>query len=121
MNNQEKQLASAVKLELPKAHMKYLKKFRGFHNFINKFIYIPDVINGGDSDNFSDCVKNTCAVGEFLSSESIDYTLIGIAFDKSMHLTFRYLFQEKSSGLCSIANLVETTDGWEVKKIESFI
>jgi hypothetical protein len=119
--NMKTKLADEVKIDLPKMHMKYLKKFRGIHNFINKFIYVPDVINGGDSDNLSDRLRDTCEVGQFLSSATMKYELVQVCFDKLMRLKFRYLFQDTGSGLCSIAWLIETSDGWEVEKIEAFV
>jgi hypothetical protein len=113
-------ISNMVRAELPKMHLKYLKIFKGNHNFINKFIHVPDIINGGDSDNMKDFNRNTHDVGQYLSTKSIQYDLIGFSLDKSMHLKFQYLFQDKDSGLCSIAWLIETTKGWEVNKIEAY-
>lgn len=116
----KKTISNEVRSELPKMHLKYLKRFRGNHNFINKFIHVPDLINGGDSDNIKDFNQNTHDIGRYLSTKSIQYDLIGFSLDKSMHLKFQYLFQDKNSGLCSIAWLIETLEGWEVNKIEPY-
>lgn len=119
-NNIKTNISNQVRSELPKMHSKYLKKFKGKHQLINKFIYVPDIINGGDSDNIDDFINNTCEVGQCLSIGNIRYTLIGLSLDRSMHLKFEYLFSDDDSGLCSIAHLIETTEGWKVKKIEVF-
>ena len=114
-------IANEVKAELPKLHSKYLKKFKGRHNFVNKFIYVPDVINGGDGDSLKDFIKSTGEFGQAVSTKTIQYDLIGFAFDKSMQLKFQYIFQHSESGLSSIAWLCETNDAWVVKKVESFV
>ena len=113
-------ISNEVRSELPKMHSNFLKQFKGNHNFINKFIYVPDLISGGDSDVIKEFNRNTYEAGQYLSSGNIKYDLIGFSLDKSMHLKFQYLFQEKDSGLSSIAMLIETKDGWKVKKIEAF-
>ena len=114
-------IANEVKAGLPKLHSKYFKTLKGRHNFLNKFIYVPDVINGGDGDNLKDFIKSTFEFGQAVSTKTIRYDLIGFVLDKSMHLKFQYIFQHNESGLSSIAWLCETNDGWVVKKVESFV
>lgn len=114
-------IANEVKTELPKLHSKYFKKFKGRHNLVNKFIYVPDVINGGDGDSLKDFIKSTWDFGQAVSTKTIQYDLIGFTFEKSMHLKFQYIFQHNESGLSSIAWLCETNDGWVVQKVESFV
>lgn len=120
-NRTNKKISSKVRSELPAMHEKYLKKFKGNHNFINKFIYVPDLIGGGDADDVEGRNKNTYAVGQYLSSGEIQYDLIGFSLDKSMHLKFQYIFQDKESGLSSVAWLIEAAEGWKVSKIEEYV
>ena len=64
----------------------------------------------------SDGVKENLVI---FSSKNIEFQLVSLLFDSSMHPTFKYLFQDKDSGLCSAAWLIETIEGLKVKKIES--
>jgi len=101
-------------------HLKLIKKFKGKHNLINKFIYVPDVINGDDTDGEKNIIINTWKLSEFLSAGSIEYTLFDFSLDKSLNIKFRYSFEDKESGLGSFVHVVETGDGWVVKKIEIY-
>lgn len=103
-SSDKKNISNEVKSELPLLHQKFFKKFRGNHNFLNKYMYL------------SDGVKENLVI---FSSKNIEFQLVSLLFDSSMHPTFKYLFQDKDSGLCSAAWLIETIEGLKVKKIES--
>jgi hypothetical protein len=113
-------ITNEVKSELPKLHSKYFKKFKGRHNFINTFIYVPDLINGGDADDLQSFMKSVGELNQNVSTKSIEYDLINFSFDKSMQLIFQYLFQDTDSGLCSTAWLHEIDGEWIVKKVDAF-
>jgi hypothetical protein len=118
--NIKTKILNELRSELPVMQSKYLKKFRGNHNFINKFIHVPDLINGGDADDFKESTKNTYDLGVYLSRGGIEYSLVDFSIDKSMCLKFRYLFQDKESGLSGVAWLNESAEGWKVGKIKDF-
>ena len=118
--NIKTKILNELRSELPVMQSKYLKKFRGNHNFINKFIHVPDLINGGDADDFKESTKNTDDLGVYLSRGGIEYNLVDFSIDKSMYLKFRYLFQDKESGLSGVASLIESAEGWKVGKIKDF-
>jgi hypothetical protein len=118
--NAKTNISNMVKAELPKLHLKLIKKFKGKHNLINKFIYVPDIINGDDTDGEKSIVVTSWELREFLSVGSINYTLCGFSLDKSLNIIFQYGFEDKESGLGSFVHLVETREGWVVKKIEVY-
>lgn len=109
-----------VKLELPKLHLKLINKFKGKHNLINKFIYIPDIVNGDNFDIKNAINKSTQDVNEYMTTKNIKYDLLGFSFNKSMQLKFEYLIEDEESGLCSTAWLTEDEEGWTVTKIEPY-
>ena len=113
-------ISNLVKAELPKMHVKLIKKFNGKHNLINKFIYVPNIISGDDADGGKNIIINYCKLTEFLSTGSINYTLYGFSLDKSLNIRFQYGFEDKESGLGSFMHVVETGEGWVVKKIEVY-
>jgi hypothetical protein len=80
--NAKTNISNLVKAELPKMHAKLIKKYKGKHNLINRFIYVPDVINGDDTDGEKSIMKNSWELREFLSAGSINYTLYGFSLDK---------------------------------------
>jgi len=114
------QISNEVKAELPKLHSKYFNKFKGRHNFINKFIYVPDLINGGDADDLKSFMISAGEVSQNVSTKTIQYDLIDFALDKLMQLKFQYFFQDNDSGLCSTAWLHEIDGEWIVKKVDAF-
>jgi hypothetical protein len=118
--NIKTKILNELRSELPLMQSKYLKKFRGNHNFINKFIFVPDLFNGGESDNMQFFIKNKCDLEKYLSSGGIEYDLIHFSVDKSMRLKFRYFFNDKESGLSGITSLIESAEGWKVGKIKDF-
>lgn len=113
-------ISSLVKTELPEMHIKLLKKFKGKHNLINNFIYIPDVVNGGDLDAVKVLNKSAYDVNQYMVTKNIKYDLMGFSFNKLMQLKFEYLIEDEESGLCSTAWLVEDEEGWSVAKIEPY-
>jgi hypothetical protein len=118
--NTKTNISNLVKTRLPKLHEQLIKKFKGKHNLINNFIYVPDIINGDDTDGEKNIIRNAWELSEFLSVDGVSYTLFDISLDKSLNLKFHYLFQDDESGLCSAAHVIETSEGWKVKKIESY-
>jgi hypothetical protein len=118
--NAKTNISNLVKAELPKMHVKLIKKFKGKHNLINKFIYVPDLINGDDTDSEKNIIINSWKLSEFLSTGSINYTLYGFSLDKSLSISFQYSFEDKESGLGSFVHVVEAAEGWVVKKIEVY-
>jgi hypothetical protein len=118
--NAKTNISNLVKAELPKMHLKLIKKLKGKHNLINKFIYVPDIINGDDTDGEKNIIINSWKLSEFLSAGSIKYTLFGFSLDKSLNIRFQYSFEDKESGLGSFVHVVETVDGWVVKKIDVY-
>lgn len=118
--NLKTRIMSELRSELPVMQSKYLKRFRGNHNFINKFIHVPDLVNGGQADNLQDLIKQKCDLEKHLSSGGIEYDLIYFSVDKSMRLKFKYYFSDRDSGLSGIASLIESAEGWKVGKIEDF-
>jgi len=118
--NAKTNISNLVKAELPKMHVKLIKKYKGKHNLINKFIYVPDIINGDDTDGEKSLIINSWELREFLSAGSINYTLYGFSLDKSLKIRFQYGFEDKESGVGSFVHVLETEDGWVVKKIEVY-
>lgn len=118
--NIKNKISNEVKCDLPKLHLSLIKKLKGIDNFANKFIYIPDLVSGCDHTVLKVFNKNIQNLNSLLVSENIKYNLIGFSFDKAMKLKFEYLFEDEDSGLCSRAWLIEDSEGWKVKKIESY-
>ena len=118
--NTKTKISNLVKAELPEMHTKLIKKFKGKHSLINKFVYIPDIVNGGDFDAIKSLNKSTYDVNAYMETENIEYDLMGFSFNKLMQLKFEYLFEDKESGLCSTAWLLEDAKGWRVTKIEAY-
>jgi len=113
-------ISNEVKSELPKLHLKLLRKYKGKHGLINNFIYIPDIVNGDDFDAIKALNMSTHDVNEYMKTENIKYDLMGFSFNKLMQLKFEYLFEDEESGLCSTAWLLEDAEGWRVTKIEAY-
>lgn len=113
-------ISREIKCNLPKLHIRIIKKLKGKHNIVNKFIYIPDLVSGGDSEVLGAFNKNIEIIDNLLVDENIKYNLIGFSFDKAMRLKFEYLFEDGDSGLCSKAWLIEDLEGWRVQKIEPY-
>lgn len=113
-------ISKLVKTELPEIHIKLLRKYKGKHNLVNKFIYIPDVVNGGDVDAVKALNKATHDVNKFMKTENIKYDLVAFSFDKLMKLKFEYLIENEETGLCSTVWLLEDEEGWKVTKIAPF-
>ena len=118
--NIKTKILNELRSELPVMQSKYLKKFRGNHNFINKFIHVPDLFGGGESFNMQKLIKNKSDLEKYLSSGGIEYELMDFSVDKSMHLKFRYFFNDKESGLSGVTSLIESGEGWKVGKIKDF-
>lgn len=118
--NAKTNISNLVKAELPKLHVKLIKRFNGKHNLINKFLYVPDVINGDDTDGEKSLIINSWKLNEFLFTGSIKYTLFDFSLDKSLNIRFQYSFEDKESGLGSFVHVVETGEGWVVKKINVY-
>ena len=116
----ETKISDAIKSELPKLHLKLLKKFKGKHGLVNSFIYIPDIVNGDDLDVIKAINKSTQDANQFMITKNIKYDLIGFSFNKLMQLKFEYLIEDEESGLCSTAWLTEDEEGWTVTKIEPY-
>ena len=116
----ETKISDAIKSELPKLHLKLLKKFKGKHGLVNSFIYIPDIVNGDDLDVVKAINKSTQDANQFMITKNIKYDLIGFSFNKLMQLKFEYLVEDEESGLCTTAWLLEKSDGWGVTKIEAY-
>jgi hypothetical protein len=116
----ENKISNAIKSELPKLHLKMLKKFKGKHSLVNSFIYIPDIVNGGDFDVIKFLNKNTYDVRQYMTTGSIKYDLIGFSFNKLMQLKFEYLVEDEESGLCTTVWLIEKSEDWKVTKIEPY-
>jgi len=113
-------ISNLVKSELPEVHIKLIKKLKGKHNLINKFIYIPDIVGGGDVDAIKALNKSIYDVNEYIKVGRIKYDLVGFSFNKLMQLKFEYLIEDEESELCSKAWLLEETEGWRVTKIEAY-
>ncbi len=113
-------ISNLVKAELPEIHIKLIKKLKGKHNLINNFIYIPDLVSGGDVDAVKALNQNIYDVNEFIKSGKIKYDLVGFSFNKLMQLKFEYLIEDEESELCSTAWLLEDAEGWRVTKIEAY-
>lgn len=118
--NTKTNISNLVKAKLPKLHEQLIKKFKGKHNLINNFLYVPDIINGDDTDGEKNAIRNTWELSEFLSVDGISYTLFNISLDKYLNLKFHYHFQDEESGFCSATHVIETSVGWKVTKIESY-
>jgi hypothetical protein len=116
----KKQIKERVGLELPIMHSMLIKKYGGLNNIVNKFIFIPDIVNNDNEAELACVRKITESINNDLISNDIKYDLTGFSFDKSMNLIFEYLFEDLSSGLCSTAFLIEDPKGWSVKKIDKF-
>ena len=116
----ETKISDVIKSELPKLHLKLLKKFKGKHGLVNSFIYIPDIVNGDDLDVVKAINKSTQDANQFMITKNIKYDLIGFSFNKLMQLKFEYLVEDEESGLCTTAWLLEKSDGWGVTKIEAY-
>ena len=116
----ETKISDAIKSELPKLHLKLLKKFKGKHGLVNSFIYIPDIVNGDDLDVVKAINKSTQDANQFMSTKNIIYDLIGFSFKKLLQLKFEYLVEDEESGLCTTAWLLEKSEGWGVTKIEAY-
>ena len=116
----EPKISDVIKSELPKLHLKLLKKFKGKHGLVNSFIYIPDIVNGDDLDVVKAINKSTQDANQFMITKNIKYDLIGFSFNKLMQLKFEYLVEDEESGLCTTAWLLEKSDGWGVTKIEAY-
>jgi hypothetical protein len=119
-NNVKNKISNEVKCNLPKLQLKLIKNLKGINNIVNKFIYIPDLVGGGDPEVLRVLNVNIQNLDGLLISENIKYNLIGFSFDKAMKLKFEYLFEDEDSGLCSKAWLIEDLEGWRVKKIDSY-
>lgn len=113
-------ISKLVKVELPEMHMKLIKMLKGKHNLINHFIYIPDIVNGGDGDAVKALNKSICHVNECMKAGKIKYDMVGFSFNKLMQLKFEYLIEDEESELCSTAWLLEDAEGWRVTKIEPY-
>ena len=113
-------ISNLVKAELPEIHIKLIKKLKGKHNLINNFIYIPDLVSGGDVDAVKALNQNIYDVNEFIKSGKIKYDLVGFSFNKLMQLKFEYRIEDEESELCSTAWLLEDAEGWRVTKIEAY-
>lgn len=113
-------ISNEVKLELPKLHLKLLKKCKGKHGLVNSFIYIPDIVNGGDFDDVKALNQSIYDINEFMKTGNIKYDLRGFSFNKLMQLKFEYLIEDEESELCSTAWLLEDEEGWRVTKIETY-
>jgi len=116
----ETKISDSIKSELPKLHLKLLKKFKGKHGLVNSFIYIPDIVNGDDLDVIKAINKSTQNANQLMTTKSIKYDLIGFSFNKLMQLKFEYLVEDEESGLCTTAWLLEKSEGWGVTKIETY-
>ena len=116
----ETKISDAIKSELPKLHLKLLKKFKGKHGLVNSFIYIPDIVNGDDLDVVKAINKSTQDANQFMITKNIKYDLIGFSFNKLMQLKFEYLVEDEESGMCTTAWLLEKSEGWVVTKIEAY-
>ena len=113
-------ISNLVKSELPEIHIKLIKRLKGKHNLINNFIYIPDIVSGGDADAINALTKSIYSVNEYMKSGKIKYELVGFSFNKVMQLKFEYLIEDEESELCSTAWLLEDAEGWRVTKIEAY-
>ena len=118
----KKEISSLVKTELPEMHGQLIKKFKGKHNLINNFIYIPDIIGGlgVDTDSEKALNKSICDVNEYMKTGNIKYELIGFSINRLMQLKFEYRIEDEESELCSTAWLFEDAEGWRVTKIEAY-
>ena len=116
----ETKISDAIKSELPKLHLKLLKKFKGKHGLVNSFIYIPDIVNGDDSDVIKAINMSTQNANQLMTTKNIKYDLIGFSFNKLMQLKFEYLVEDEESGMCTTAWLLEKSEGWVVTKIEAY-
>ena len=116
----ENKISNLIKSELPKLHLKLIKKFKGKHSLINNFIYVPDIVNGNEFHALEPIHKATHIVNQYMTTKNIKYDLIGFSFNKLMKLKFEYLIEHEETGLISTAWVLEDTDGWRVTKIEAY-
>ena len=76
-----------------------------------------NIINGDDTDDEKSVIRNAWELSEFLSANGFSYTLFNISPDKYLNHKFHYLFQDDESSFCSAAHVIETSEGWQVKKL----
>ncbi len=113
-------ITDEVKSQLPVLHARLIKKFKGKNNLVNSFIFIPDLVLGGDADGMKLFNNNLQKVIDCMVAKNIKYDLVGFSFDKSMLLKFEYLVEDIETGWYSTAWLLEDAEGWKVAKMKSF-
>jgi len=116
----KRRITEEVRVELPLLHSKLIKKFKGKNNLVNSFIFIPDLVLGGDADGMRIFNHNMQKVIDCMAAKNIKYNLVGFAFGKSMQLKFEYLIEDIETGWCSTAWLLEDDGGWKVTKIDTY-